>query len=50
MRDKKYLLDTHACYQWAVKESVSTNFIDFFNKQSVDGKNVPGEISSSCQA
>jgi PIN domain nuclease of toxin-antitoxin system len=37
MIEKKYLLDTHALYCWAVQERVSTNFIDFFNKQSEDG-------------
>jgi PIN domain nuclease of toxin-antitoxin system len=37
MIEKKYLLDTHVIYQWAVQERVSTNFIDFFNTQSVYG-------------
>lgn len=37
MIEKKYLLDTHALYCWAVQERVSTNFIDFFYKQSVEG-------------
>ena len=38
MKQKKYLLDTHALVFWVEKQEVSPDFIDFFDRESEKGK------------
>ena len=38
MRQKKYLLDTHALIFWVEREEVSTEFIEFLDMQAEKGK------------
>lgn len=37
MKQKKYLLDTHALVFWVEKQDVSPDFIDFFDSESEKG-------------
>jgi PIN domain nuclease of toxin-antitoxin system len=38
LRQKKYLLDTHALIFWVEREEVSTEFIEFLDMQAEKGK------------
>jgi len=37
MKTERYLLDTHALIFWSLQEKVSTDFIDFFNRECAQG-------------
>jgi PIN domain nuclease of toxin-antitoxin system len=37
LKQKKYLLDTHALFFWVEREEISPVFIDFLNKQGKKG-------------
>jgi len=45
LKQKKYLLDTHALIFWVEKKEVSPGFIDFFDLQAKKGKVLVSSVS-----